>query len=106
MRESSYTIKRNSHTPNDIRGGEKKVMKKGLSLLLAASVAFSAFSATAFAAAPQTAREKYEALVEAGIFEGFPDGQAHLDQNMTRAQAAKIVAMVLGLDQNAGAAST
>jgi len=80
-------------------------MKKGLSLLLAASVAFSAFSATAFAATPQTAEEKYQALVEAGIFEGFPDGQAHLDQNMTRAQAAKIVAVLLGLEENAAAAS-
>lgn len=54
---------------------------------------------------PQTAQEKYDALVEAGIFEGFPDGQAHLDQNMTRAQAAKIVALVLGLEQDASAAS-
>ncbi|WP_309123146.1 S-layer homology domain-containing protein [Paenibacillus sp.] len=80
-------------------------MKKGLSLLLAASVAFSAFSATAFAAEPQTAQEKYDALVEAGIFEGFPDGEAHLDENMTRAQAAKIVAMVLGLEEDAAAAS-
>ncbi|WP_158299467.1 S-layer homology domain-containing protein [Paenibacillus antri] len=80
-------------------------MKKGLSLLLAASVAFSAFSATAFAADPQTAQEKYDALVEAGIFEGFPDGEAHLDENMTRAQAAKIVALVLGLEENAAAAS-
>ena len=80
-------------------------MKKGLSLLLAASVAFSAFSATAFAATPQTAEEKYEALVEAGIFEGFPDGEAHLEDPMTRAQAAKIVALVLGLDLNEDAAS-
>jgi len=104
MRESSYSIKRKFHTPNDFRGGEKKVMKKGLSLLLAASLAFSAFSSAALAA-DLTAEEKYNALVEAGIFEGFPDGQAHLDQNMTRAQAAKIVALVLGLDQNAAAAS-
>jgi len=79
-------------------------MKKGLSLLLAASMAFSAFS-TAFAAVPQTTEEKYQALVEAGIFEGFEDGQAHLDQNMTRAQAAKIVALVLGLEEDAAAAS-
>lgn len=80
-------------------------MKKGLSLLLAASVAFSAFSATAFAAQPQTAQEKYDALVEAGIFEGFEDGQARLDEPMTRAQAAKIVTLVLGLQENAAAAS-
>lgn len=57
------------------------------------------------AAVPQTAQEKYDALVEAGIFDGFPDGQAHLDKNMTRAQAAKIVALVLGLEQDASAAS-
>jgi len=48
-----------------------------------------------------TAEEKYQRLVEQGIFEGFPDGQAHLDQNTTRAQAAKIVTLILGLDPNA-----
>lgn len=106
MREKSYISKRNSHTPNDIQGGEKKVMKKGLSLLLAASMAASAFSTAAFAADEElTAQEKYDALVEAGIFDGMPDGQAHLDENMTRAQAAKIVTKVLGLDENASAAS-
>lgn len=55
-------------------------------------------------AADTSAEEKYNKLVEAGVFEGFPDGQAHLDQNMTRAQAAKIIALILGLDENAGAA--
>jgi len=55
-------------------------------------------------AADTSAEEKYNKLVEAGIFDGFPDGQAHLDQNMTRAQAAKIIALILGLDENAGAA--
>ena len=52
------------------------------------------------AAEPQTSQEKFDALVEAGIFDGFPDGQAHLDENMTRAQAAKIVSLVLGLKEN------
>jgi len=55
-------------------------------------------------AADTSAEEKYNKLVEAGVFDGFPDGQAHLDQNMTRAQAAKIIALILGLDENAGAA--
>jgi len=53
-----------------------------------------------------TAEEKYQRLVEQGIFEGFPDGQAHLDQNTTRAQAAKIVTLILGLDPNALASGT
>lgn len=80
-------------------------MKKGLSLFLAASLAVSSFSTAALAAEDLTAEEKYQALVEAGIFEGFPDGQAHLDQNMTRAQAAKIITLVLGLNENPAAAS-
>jgi len=69
-------------------------------LLLIAAIANPA----AVLAADSTAEEKYQSLVEKGIFDGFPDGQAHLDQNMTRAQAAKIIALILGLDENAGAA--
>lgn len=104
MRESSYMTKRNSHTPNDIRGGEKKVMKKGLSLLLAASMAFSAFSSAAMAA-ELTAQEKFDALVEAGIFTGYPDGSAGLDRDMTRAEVATVVFRLLDLQQDAAGAA-
>lgn len=79
-------------------------MKKGLSLLLAASMTISAFS-TAFAAEPLTTEEKYQQLVEANIFDGFPDGQAHLDEPMTRAQAAKVITLILGLEEDPAAAS-
>lgn len=71
-------------------------MKKSLSLLVAIAMVFSMFASMAFAADELTAEQKYEALVEAGIFEGFPDGEAHLDDAMTRAQAAKIIALLTG----------
>ncbi len=74
-------------------------MKKSLSLLVAIAMVFSMFASVAFAAdnaTEQTAQEKYDALVAAGIFDGMPDGEAHLDDNMTRAQAAKIIALLTG----------
>jgi len=83
--------------PKVFRGGDKKVMKKSLSLLVAIALVFSMFSSMAFAAdAALTTEQKYEALVKAGIFSGYDDGQAHLDKTMNRAQAAKIVALLAG----------
>jgi len=104
MRESSHFIQ-NSHTLNENQGGEKKVMKKGLSLLLAASMALSTF-ATAASAADLTAEEKFEALKAQGIFTGFEDGSAGLDQSMTRAQVAAIITRLLDLQENASAAAS
>ncbi|WP_337103570.1 Ig-like domain-containing protein [Paenibacillus sp. YIM B09110] len=71
-------------------------MKKSLSLLVAIAMVFSMFATSVFAAEELTATQKYEGLVKAGIFEGYPDGQAHLDLSMTRAQAAKIIAILAG----------
>jgi len=79
-------------------------MKKSLSLLMAVLLAFSAFTFSAFAQDDLTVEEKYNKLVEEGIFSGFPDGEAHLDWNMNRAQAAKIVALVFELGENPAAA--
>lgn len=45
-----------------------------------------------------TAQEKYDALKAKGIFAGLPDGAAGLDQNMTRAQFAKVAALILDLE--------
>ncbi len=75
-------------------------MKKSLSLLVAIAMVFSMFASVAFAADELTAEQKYEALVEAGIFEGFDDGEAHLDEAMTRAQAAKIIALLTGYTED------
>lgn len=44
-----------------------------------------------------TAQEKYDALVAKGIFEGI-NGEAKLDQDMNRAQFARVAALILGLD--------
>lgn len=79
-------------------------MKKGLALLLAASMTLSAFSSAALAN-DLTAEEKFQALVESGIFTGFEDGTSRLDENMTRAQFAAVIARMLDLEANASASS-
>ena len=48
--------------------------------------------------APLTAQQKYDALAAKGIFAGMTDGSAALDQNMNRAQFARVSALILGLD--------
>jgi hypothetical protein len=57
------------------------------------------------AAEPKTAQEKFDVLKGKGIFTGLEDGSAGLDQDMTRAQAAAIVARLLGLKEDAAASS-
>lgn len=71
-------------------------MKKSLSLLVAIAMVFSMFASVAFAAEEPTVEAKYDELVKAGIFAGLPGGEAGLDQTMTRAQAAVIVAKLAG----------
>ncbi|RXZ83823.1 S-layer homology domain-containing protein [Paenibacillaceae bacterium] len=44
-----------------------------------------------------TAQQKYDALVAKGIFAGI-NGEAALDQNMNRAQFARVAALILDLD--------
>ncbi|MBD3920805.1 S-layer homology domain-containing protein [Paenibacillus sp. PR3] len=80
-------------------------MKKSLSLLVAITMVFSMFASVAFAAdkAAPTQNDKFNALKDLGIFTGFPNGDAGLDQNMTRAQFAKVLALGLNLDENAAA---
>lgn len=77
-------------------------MKKSFSLLLAFAMVFSVFAPIALAADSEkelTIEEKYQALEDAGIFAGVnADGDAALDENMTRAQAARIIALVFELD--------
>ncbi|MDQ0113639.1 S-layer homology domain-containing protein [Paenibacillus harenae] len=71
-------------------------MKKSLSLLVAIAMVFSMFASVAFAAEEPTTTAKYDELVKAGVFTGFTDGEAHLDETMTRAQAAVIIAKLAG----------
>lgn len=71
-------------------------MKKSLSLLVAIAMVFSMFATSVFAADEPTTEAKFEELVKAGIFAGMPGGDPALDQTMTRAQAAVIIAKLAG----------
>ncbi|MCR8632352.1 S-layer homology domain-containing protein [Paenibacillus radicis (ex Xue et al. 2023)] len=114
MRESSYNLsKQNSQQPKDIRGGEKKVMKKSLSTILSLAMAFSMFSSVALAAdADKTktsadfsdlkdldaaTKAKFDALISAGVFDGVKEGTFGLKDEMNRAQFAKVAALIFGL---------
>ncbi|NBI30576.1 Ig-like domain-containing protein [Chengkuizengella marina] len=111
MREQSSndSITQSSKTKqtNVFRGGETKVMKKSLSILLALAMVFSMFASVAVAEETEmTAEEKFDTLKEKGIFEGYDDGLPHLEDNMTREQAAKIIALVFELDLDTPEAPT
>ncbi|WP_218821642.1 S-layer homology domain-containing protein [Saccharibacillus sp. O23] len=80
-------------------------MKKIVSLALSTAMAFSMF-ASVTSAATLTTQEKYNALVTQGIFAGYPNGEAYLDKDMTRAEFAKVVALLTGLDTTATTTST
>lgn len=100
-------FKQNSQEPKHFRGGEKKVMKKSLSLLVAIAMVFSMFASVAAAAEPElTTQQKFDALKEAGIFSGYPpNGDAGLNREMTRAEFSKVIALIAELEQDASAAT-
>lgn len=83
----------------------KRLFKAGISAMLAFALMIP-LSAQAANEEVMTAEEKYNALVEAGIFDGFEDGLPHLEEEMTRAQAAKIVTLLMGLEENPATSST
>lgn len=73
-------------------------MKKILSVALSTAMAFSMFASVAFGAdAKLTDQQQFDALKQAGIVNGFPDGQAHLEKALTRAELAKIIVLSLNL---------
>lgn len=106
MSNTSNPITSNSNYKNNTnhvmisRGGEKKFMKKILSVALSTAMAFSMFASVAFGQAGLTdVNAQYSYLKDKGIFSGFPDGQAHLDRQMTRAEFAKVITKTLGLKE-------
>ena len=101
MRNTSDPIKENSNVMNT-QGGEKKVMKKILSVALSTAMAFSMFASVAFGDTAVTPQQQFDALKAKGIFEGFPDGTAGLNQEMTRGQFAKVITKLLGLKEVTG----
>ncbi|WP_433944344.1 Ig-like domain-containing protein [Paenibacillus sp. SN-8-1] len=101
MSNTSYTFKENSQM-KDIQGGEKKVMKKILSVALSTAMAFSMFASVAFGAESQTPQQQFDALKAKGILTGYPDGSAHLEKTITRAELAKVIVKTLGLKEITG----
>ncbi|NOU97240.1 hypothetical protein GC093_29025 [Paenibacillus sp. LMG 31456] len=86
-------------------------MKKSLSIILSASIAFSMFSSIAFGAniakssadftdlqnLDAASKIKFDALISAGIFDGVGDSTFGLKDKMNRAQFAKAAALIFGL---------
>jgi len=107
MRGTSLNIsKHESQQPKRNRGGEKKVMKKSLSLALATAMVASMFSSVALADETSLdAQAKFEALKAEGIFTGYQDGSAGLDKEMTRAEFAAVIVRLLDLDPVTGSSS-
>lgn len=102
MSDMSYPTKEKSQFMN-VQGGEKKVMKKILSVALSTAMAFSMFASVAFGeTATATPQQAFDALAAKGILNGYPDGQAHLEKDLTRAEFAKIVTKLFGLTEVTG----
>lgn len=104
MSNKSYPIKENSNVMK-VQGGEQKVMKKILTVALSTAMAFSMFASVAFGDSAVSVQEKYNSLEAKGIFNGYPDKQAHLERDMTRAEFAKVLTKLLGLKEVTGTLS-
>ncbi|TMV47159.1 S-layer homology domain-containing protein [Paenibacillus mesophilus] len=107
MSMKSLQIKLNSQTSNDDnRGGEKKVMKKSLSVLVASAMVSSIFASVAFAA-DLTTQQKLDELIKLGIFDKDGTGNgSELNANMSREQLAKILAKLKDLKEVTGTSYT
>lgn len=105
MSNTSYSFKENSHM-KVIQGGEKKVMKKILSVALSTAMAFSMFASVAFGAdAKLSPEQQFNVLKDAGIVTGYPDGTAGLDKSITRAELAKVIVKSINLEPITGVAT-
>ncbi|MGG1518957.1 S-layer homology domain-containing protein [Paenibacillus oryzisoli] len=116
MRKSSSNIVQfNLNQKKDIQGGEKKVMKKSLSVVLTTAMALSMFSSVAFGKTSAdftdlkdldaATKAKFDAMISAGIFDGVSDTTFGLKDEMNRAQFAKVAALLLDLKADATTSS-
>ncbi|MFS0726386.1 chitobiase/beta-hexosaminidase C-terminal domain-containing protein [Paenibacillus sp. 1P07SE] len=76
----------------------KKRMGVMLVLLSVGATLLGTAGNQADASVELTAQQKFDALKEKGILSGFEGGDARLDQNMTRAQVARVTALLTGLE--------
>ncbi|WP_019635595.1 S-layer homology domain-containing protein [Paenibacillus fonticola] len=104
MSNTSYSFKENSHM-KEFQGGEKKVMKKILSVALSTAMAFSMFASVAFSAEKLTPQQQFDALKTAGVVNGYPDQSSGLERTITRAELATIIVKAIDLDPVVGVAT-
>ncbi|SDS97962.1 S-layer homology domain-containing protein [Paenibacillaceae bacterium GAS479] len=102
--KSTHSFTEHSHIFKQVRGGDKKVMKKSISLVVTGALVTSVFASSAFAA-ELTTQEKFDALKQAGVLTGYPDGTAGLNKNITRAEFSKVLVLLNGLTPDAAAAN-
>ncbi|SEG61988.1 S-layer homology domain-containing protein [Paenibacillus sp. UNC499MF] len=115
MSNMSSRISNHSQNPKDIQGGDKKVMKKSLSVILSTAMALSVFSSVAFAAKADdfsdlkdldaATKAKFDSMIQAGIFDGVEEGRFGLNDKMNRAQFAKVAALIFELKSSATTSS-
>ncbi|WP_084134396.1 S-layer homology domain-containing protein [Paenibacillus harenae] len=103
MRETSNSLvsKENSQQPKQFRGGTTKVMKKKLAAFVLATALVLPTAVPAFAATPSDAvgvkeQSAIEELVALGVIQGYADGTFKPNNNITRAELAKIVVEATG----------
>lgn len=96
MREQSY-IKNNSHQ-NNIRGGETKIMKKSLVVLLTLALVFTMVTPAFAASADLTVQEQFDALYAAGILTGADGIMLPEDEVVDRQTLAKIACLIAGVE--------
>src|SRR5690606_16694106 len=99
MRDTSrQSCKCNIHQSR-VQGGEFKIMKQGLSLLVAFALVFSMFTSVAFAATtPSEAGQKLKSL---GIILGDQDGNLMEDAEWKRQDVAVLLSRLLGQEEEA-----
>ncbi|MBJ6361912.1 S-layer homology domain-containing protein [Paenibacillus sp. GCM10012307] len=101
MRETSHSLSnyQNSQQPKHFRGGEKKVMKKSLSLLVAIAMVFSMFASVAAAAASEAGKK----LEGYGVIKGNQNGDLLEDENWLRQDVAVLISRLAGKEEEAKA---
>ncbi|NRF93633.1 S-layer homology domain-containing protein [Paenibacillus frigoriresistens] len=107
---SNIVTRRLKNKPKDFQGGEIKVMKKSLSVILSTAMALSMFSSVAFGKTSAdftdlkdldaATKAKFDALISAGIFDGVSETTFGLKDEMNRAQFAKVAALITGIEVN------
>ena len=99
MRDSSRQSSKCNIHQSRVQGGEFKIMKKGLSLLVAFALVFSMFTSVAFAATtPSEAGQKLQSL---GIILGDQDGNLMEDADWKRQDVAVLLSRLLGQEEEA-----